>query len=350
MAEDDQAFVSTRPSFHLNGNEREELQEAVMNMHVNLPINGMSYAEIKLANWAMPEGGDNSDFAFLDINLGDTLDVYMGEENPTNIFCGEITAIEELYGDGSPQIILLIQDKLHRLARIRKSKSFDDMSLGDVISAVATDSGLTADVSLSSMSGTFHQINESNLAFLLRLLAPLDVALRLDGNSLRVRDEEQDQEPFLLDAQDNANNVRLLVDLNHQITATTFMGFNASNNNSVNGRHDSHTPAPAGKTASDHLKALGWKGEDHYPQPFPQTQTAADDYATGQFKKHARRFINGDIRCRGEASLKSGREIELEGVTDRLKGRYQIVNCVHSFNASDGYESRLKVNRADWDV
>lgn len=350
MAEEEQAFVNTRPIVHIKGIKRDEFDETVMNMMVNLPLNGMSHAEIKLSNWGMQSGMTNSDFLLLDIKLGDDLEIYLGEKNPVRIFFGEITAIEEIYGDGSPQLVLLMQDKLHRLARIRKSRSFENATIDSIVSQLAGEVSLQSDVNITTLSGTFHQVNESNLAFLLRLLAPLDIAMRLDEDKLRVRDEEGDRNPFKLDAQDNANNVRLLVDLNHQPTVGKVMGFNPANNSSVSGSNKALSPSPAFKTASDHLKALSWKGDDNFPQPFPQTQASADAYALGQFKKRAKRFINGDIRCRGEASLKSGREIELVGVSERLKGKYQVVNCIHSFNGTDGYETRLKVNRADWNV
>jgi hypothetical protein len=74
----------------------------------------------------------------------------------------------------------------------------------------------------------------------------------------------------------------------------------------------------------------------------------ADGFAKGHFNRLAKRFISGDIRCQGEPSLRSGREIELSGVSERMAGSYRVVHCVHRFDNASGYETHLKVNRAGW--
>jgi hypothetical protein len=96
------------------------------------------------------------------------------------------------------------------------------------------------------------------------------------------------------------------------------------------------------------LNELGWDGEEIVAQPFPRAQGEAEELAKAHFNRAAKRFVSGDIRARGDANLKSGREIDLSEVAPRFVGRYQIVNCVHRFDNSAGYETHLKVNRADW--
>ena len=60
------------------------------------------------------------------------------------------------------------------------------------------------------------------------------------------------------------------------------------------------------------------------------------------------RFISGDIACQGIPELTSGREIELSGVSSRLLGKYQVIHCTHRFDRRSGFETHLKVNKADW--
>ena len=96
------------------------------------------------------------------------------------------------------------------------------------------------------------------------------------------------------------------------------------------------------------LAQLGWPGEEVVPHPFARSQAEADAYAGAHFRRMAKRFVQGDIVCQGEPSLKSGRDIELSGVSPRLRGTYQIVHCSHRFDSQNGYETHLKVNKADW--
>jgi len=345
---DETAFASTRPGIRLAGQERADMQDALTAMVVTLPLNGMAHAELHLGNFGTRPDGRGIGFLFDDIALGAEIELAMGGDGGVTVFKGEITALEERYGDGAPKLVLLLQDKLHRLARERRSRVFDDQSLDEVVRAVANDAGLRADVDASSVAATYHQLNESDLAFLLRLLWPLDVALRLDGDTLRARPEQPDPEPIRIDSQDNALRARLIADLNHQADSTRVLGFNAGNDQAVAASARALPSAPAGTTAARLLGRLGWPGAEVVPQPFARSQGEADAFAAGHFKRQAKRFISGDIRILGEPRLRSGREIELTGVSERLRGTYQVVHCVHRFDNSSGYETQLRVNRPDW--
>jgi hypothetical protein len=344
------AFISSRPHLKVDGEEREDMQEALTAMVVNLPLHGCAHAELHLTNWGRPEGEEEPDFVFNDIGLGSECELLMGEENPVTVFIGEITAIEERYGEGAPFLALLLQDKLHRLARSRNSRTFEDQSPDDVVRAIVSDAGLSADVNVSNLVSTWHQLNESDLAFLQRLLSRFDIALRLEGNQLRAKPEQADSDAIELDAQDSALRVRLLVDLNHQWLNSTVQGYNMADAVEVTHTSASMTPAPDATTARITLNDLSWPGDEVMPQPFARSSAEAQAYAKAHFRRQAKRFIQGDIVCQGEASLKSGREIDLAGVSPRLLGKYQIVHCVHQFDNNSGFETHLKVNRADWQV
>ena len=346
-----EAFVSARPSLHLDGERDANLQDALTNLVVNLPLNGMGHAELTLNNWGLGQDRQDPDQVFQELGLGRQVEIYMTpDDEPVRIFAGEVTAIEERYGQGAPQLSLLLQDGLHRLARTRNSRVFEDVSPDDVVQIIAGEFGLTADVNVSAMSATYHQVNESDLAFLFRLLGRFDIGVRLLDERLRARPEEQDPEPLHLDAQDNALRVRLLADLNHQPLSVQVLGFNTGTDEAADGSADALSQAAGGTTAAATLGELGWPGEEVIAQPFARSQAEADGFARGHFDRHAKRFISGDIRCGGEPRLRSGREIELAGVSERLRGTYQVVHAVHRFDGLAGYQTHIKVQRPDWQV
>jgi hypothetical protein len=343
------AFVSTRPFLKLNGEPRDNFEDTMTSMVINLPLSGCAHAELHLTNWGLNEGADTPDFLFSDINLGDTLDILMRAGNDsTSVFKGEVTGIEERFGDGAPTLVLLLQDKMHRLARERYSRTFEEQSPDEIVQAIASEVGLGADANVSPITASWHQVNESDLAFLTRLLGRFDIALRLEGETLRARPEEPDASPVQLHAQDSALKVRLLADLNHQPLRTRVYGYNAGTGEAVDHDVDALTPAPAATTAADTLNQIGWPGDEVVPQPFAASSAEAEAYARAHFRRQAKRFVHGDIICQGEAGLRSGREIELDGVSPRLRGTYQVVHCVHRFDTQSGFETHLKVNRPDW--
>jgi hypothetical protein len=345
----DTAFISTRPLVKVNGEERAGLEESLTGMVVNLPLSGCAHAELHVTNWGLREGAQTSDFLYNDIRLGSAVEILMPDGNAgTAIFRGEVTGLEERYGEGAPGLVLLLQDRLHRLARSRHSRSFEEQSPDDVVWAIADEAGLQADVNVSPITGSWHQLNESDLAFLLRLLGRFDIALRLDGDVLRARPEEPDPEPLRLDAQDSALHVRLLADLNHQPSSSRVLGYNAAAGEETDHEARALTPAPRDTAAADTLNQLGWPGAEIVPQPFACSTAEAQAYAEAHFRRQGKRFLYGEITCQGEPSLRSGREIELEGVSPRLLGIYQVVHCVHRFDGTSEFGTHIKVHRPDW--
>ncbi len=344
-----EAYYSSSPTILINGDFRGDLSEAVGSLVVNISLQGCAHAELSVSNWGLPEGGQDPDFLFADISPGAAIEIQMGPpEELIRIFDGEVTAIEEEYGDGAPLLTLLLQDRLHRMARKRQNRAYEDQSPDDIVQSLASDLGLQADVQVSAIAATWHQINESDLAFLLRLCERFDVAPRLQDGTLRARPEESDGDPLTLDAQDNALSVRLIADLNHQPASSVSQGYNLSSAEAVDFSSDTMTPAPQGTSAAATLNELSWEGDETVPQPFARSQAEAEAYAKAHFRRMARRFIQGEIVCKGLPSLRSGREIELSGVSPRMEGRYQVVHCTHLFDRRSGFETHLKVNRSDW--
>lgn len=344
----DESFISSRPNFKVGGETRADLHEALMGMVVNLPLNGCAHAELTLSNWGRPEGEDDPDFTLTDLSLGDEIEILIGEEDDTRLFIGEITALEEQYGDGAPTLALLLQDKLHKLSRMRDSRSFEEMSPNDIVSTLSNEAGFQSDVNVSDISSHWHKLNESHLGFMLRILAKFDIALRLDGDQIRAKPEEEDTNPITLDADDNALKIRLMVDLNHQASNTKVTGYNVANDEATEFESAAMEPAPQQTSAAQALGKLSWAGDECVPHPFARSNAEAEAYAKASFRRQAKRFVQGTVVCQGEASLRSGREIELSNVSPRFAGRYQIVHCTHRFDNQSGFETHLKVNRADW--
>ena len=340
------AFIRAKPLLKIDGEENHDLNEALSSMVINLPLSGMAHGELTFSNWIRSGEDAALGFGFQDIGLGKRVEILMGENQDITIFNGEITAIEERYGNAAPRIIFLVQDAMHILARQRHNRVFEEMSPDDIVSAISSELGLSPDVNVSTDTSTYHQMNESNLAFLMRLLNGYGISLRIVDGSLRAKPEDADSEPVELSPRDSALNVRLIADLNHQPTQTKSQGFNAATNELVHHEIEALDNPGDGITAKELCDDLGWPGENIVPQPFPRSQSEAESFARAHFAHNARRFISGEISCVGEPTLTSGREIALSDVSDRLLGNYLVVHCTHAFDTSNGFETHLKVSRA----
>lgn len=336
-------LVSARPQIEVDGQAVDGLDQAVTELLVHLPADGMGHAELTVANWGTQADG-RPGFAFGHLRLGSRLQVSWGSQAS---FDGEITALEERYGDGPPRLVLLAEDRLHRLARERGSRCWEALSLDDVLSQVAQGAGLQADVMVDGTARDWLQHNESLLAFVRRLLAPLDVPLRLQGGQLRARPEEADPDPLPLNAGGNATQVRLIADLAQQPFPTGAQGYDIDAGEPVQASASSLQPAPEGRTALHYLQSLGWPGEAIRPHPLPRDQAQAEQLAQGHLQRQAGRFVHGEVVCLDGTALHGGREVQLSGVSPRLTGRYRVTDCWHRFDAQQGLSTRLKLQRPD---
>lgn len=343
-----EAFINARPRFRVDGQDDLAMAEAVKDVAIQQPWSGRAHAEIRLINWGRVEGAGEPDFVFQKLKHGAVVEIMIGEQDQAVLFTGDVTAIEERYGDGAPQLLLLLEDKIHVLARQRHSRCFESQSLDDVLRSLANEAGLQNDIQVSTQTADWHQFNESNLAFMLRLLAPYDLAMRYQQGQLIIKPEQADSNPLRMSPQDGIEYLRLIADLNGQPTATQTKGFDLAADDATESQTDDLQPSTAGTSSAELLNQLGWPGHAYFPQPFAKTQSEAEKWAAAAFRSRAKAFLSGDAVCNGDVELRVGREIELTDVSERLRGRYQIVHCSHRFDASQGFRSILKLNRADW--
>lgn len=345
-----EAFINARPRFRVDGRDDTAMAEAVKDVAIQQPLSGRAHAEVRLINWGRVEGAEEPGFVFQQLKHGAEIDIMIGEQVQQALFSGDVTAIEERYGDGAPQLLLLLEDKMHLLARHRYTRRFDEQSLDDVLRALADDAGLSADIQVSTQAGDWHQFNESNLAFMQRLLAPYDMAVRWQQGRLRIKPEEADGNPQRLSPQDGMEYLRIIADLNGQPTNNLVAGYDLAADQATTAQSQTLQPAASGTAAGDVLNELGWPGDAYFPHPFAKTQTEADKWAIAAFRSRAKSFLAGEAVCAGNVELRAGREIELTEVSERLRGRYQIVHCTHRFDSGQGFRSFLKINRADWNA
>jgi len=339
------AIANVRPLLSLGGRQRDDLGAAVHGLSVQLPANGRGHAELTLVNWGRRE--DSTGFQWLDIALGDSVDIaFLAADR--RVFSGEITAIEERYGAGAPRLVLLIEDALHRLAKRRRSRAYEDQSADDVLGTLAADHNLQANISVSSGSGRWHQLNETDLNFLHRVCAPWDCPVRMVDGRLRIRADDEDPEPVEVSPQINADEIRIIADLNHQATASGLRSWDFAGGERIEDDHDRLQPAPDGETAADVAGTLGWGGTEWLGPPRPHSTEQARDWAEAAFRRQAECFLHGELLLRGDPALRPGGQVTLSQVSPRLQGRYRLTGVQHRFDAQDGYVSLCRVSRPDW--
>jgi hypothetical protein len=339
-------YVSPRPAIKLKGAANDDMVNSLLDIAVRAPEAGMASAEIRMVNWGtQPSAPVN--FLFNTVAIGDKIEIAFGLAQQKTVFSGEVTAIEERYGDGVPQIVLLAEDALHRLARHRVSRAFVQQSPNSIVQSLASDAGLQADAKLSDTPGDYNQLNESDLHFLRRLAARYAVTPRVTASTLTCRKRETLPAPVTLDAGDTLKRLRVIADVTRQPLQAVVSGQDLTAGTPITATGSTLMVPASGPTAASLLRGLGWDGAEIFVGPAPATQAEATDYAGAAFDGQGRRFLHGDLVCGGNPDVMVGAAVSLTGVSPRLTGVYAVVACAHLFDESAGYQTYARIERAD---
>jgi phage protein D len=340
------ALYVARPTIRINGEERERVTGLLTTMDLREQEDGMSALELRFSNVTSASTGA-ADLAFEDeagFKLGDQVSVYAGDESaPTEIFAGIITALEaDFPEEGSPTLTALAEDRLQQARMKRRTRTFEERSLGDIASDIASDLGLTPRINgFDSPLATEVQLNESDLAFLRRLLARYDGDVQIVGTELHLspRDEVQRGTVELL-LHSQLHRATVLADLANQVTEVTVTGWNAAQGQRVTGRSTgAHRGPGSGRRGAELLPDALSERSHQVGHLAVATDTEATAIADTAFDQRQRRFVTVEGTSEGNPALRVGTHVTLKGLGPRFSNTYYVTRCHHRFDLTRGYET-----------
>lgn len=341
------ALYAARPTLRVNGADNDRVSGLLVAMDMVEREAGLSTLELRFNNVAA-DGIGGSDFAFEDetaLKLGDRVGIYSGDEQaPTEIFSGFITALEaEFSEEGSPMLTVLAEDKLQSARLQRHTRTFDDQSLADIVRSIAQDLGLTPMISgLSDPIGVQVQLNESDLAFLRRLLARYDGDLQVVGDELHASpraDVRRGTVELALHSQ--LRRARVLADLAHQVNEVTVTGWDANQGQRITGRSNSgEDRGPGrGRSGAQLLEQQLGRRSHQIGHLHLVDSGEADAIAAAAYDERRRRFVVVEGSAEGNPAVRIGTHVTLSGLGPRFSNTYYVVACRHRFDLQTGYET-----------
>ncbi len=341
------ALYAARPTLRVNGEDNDRVSGLLVAMDMVEREEGLSTLELRLNNIAA-DGVGGAGFAFEDetaLKLGDRIGVYSGDETgPTEIFSGFITALEaEFTEDGPPMLTVLAEDKLQSARLQRHTRTFDDQSISDIASTIAQDLGLTPTISgFTDPIGVQVQLNESNLAFLRRLLVRHDGDVQVVGDELHVSPRADVQRGTVeLTLRSQLRRARVLADLAHQVNEVTATGWDAYQGQRITGRSTSgNDRGPgSGRSGAELLaQTLGRRSHQVSHLSFADADEA-DAVAAAAYDERRRRFVTVEGSAEGNPAVRVGTHVTLGGLGPRFSNTYYVVACRHRFDLHSGYET-----------
>ncbi len=340
------ALYASRPTVRINGADPQRVSGLILGMEMGEREDGLSHLELRLSNIASdPRGG--ADFSLEDertVKLGDRIAVYMGEESaPQQIFSGFVTGLEAgFYADASPTLTLLADDQLQQARLKRRTKTHEDLSVADLVSQIAADLGLTPRVTgFTEQVGTWVQLDESDLAFLRRLLARHDGDVQVVGDELHVSPRGEVQRGSVeLRLHSQLQRACVLADLAHQANEVTVTGWDGAQGARITGRSTgTHAGPGRGRKGADLLASTLGRRTHQIGHVAVANDAEARALADAAYDERQRRFVTVRGTAEGNAAVRVGTHVTLQGLGSRFSNTYYITQCSHRFDLERGYET-----------
>jgi phage protein D len=348
MADDD-TLAQSRPKISLGGQDKPALTGGLLSLRIHEDVQGLYGCEAAFGNWGDVNG--KSDFLYFDrqtLEFGKKLTVKLGTDP---IFTGLITGLEAGFQEGNaPQLTVLAEDRFQELRMTRRTRTFADMSDSAVINQVASDHGLTPDV---SVTGPTHkvvaQLNQSDLAFLRERARAVDGELWMSDATLSVKARaNRTSTPLKLTLGKELREFKVLADLAGQRTGVDVTGWDVAGKAGLKENAADSTVSgelKGGESGASILSSAFGQRKETVANAAPLSSDEAKAHAEAIFKQRARRFIVGRGVAEANAKLRAGATVKLEGLGKLFEGEYYLVAVTHVFDGAKGLRTEFTAER-----
>jgi len=343
--DDSSPIISARPTIRIDGQELPLLTQNITRLRMREAAGGLSTLELVLVDLlSFPDGhAGYGATAESPLKLGAAIKVYTGNTTePQEIFDGFVTAMEAEVGpDFAPLFTLLAEDRLFKARKTRRTRTFEDASPADIVRTIAANHGLTPEVrdGLDTPTATWAQMNESDLAFLRRILERFDADIQVVGDALQAGPCARDARTTVsLALGGNLIRARMMADLADQVTEIRVGSFDPATGEAVVATATAGEMGPgAGRNGP---AVLGEKFEarrEHVGHQGPLTDSEGDQVARAQYGRRARRFVRVDASAQGDANIRVGSHVSITAVNPFFVNTYVVVEATHRFDLENGF-------------
>jgi uncharacterized protein len=348
MADPD-SIASARPRLHLAGEDQPRLEQGLSRLEIVESIQGLYRCEAEFINWG--EGNGAPDFLYFDRKLLDFGKTFTVKLDSDVLFDGRIMALEGTYPEGAPpNITVLVEDRFQDLRMTRRTRSFEDVTDADVVRRIASDHGLTPDVSADGPTyKMLAQVNQSDLAFLRERARSIDAELWMDDSKLSMKTRATRRGSALeLTMAHELQFFAATADLATQRTSVTANGWDVGGKSRL--QHEAEESVIQGELNGDTSgvsilrSALGDRKEA-VAHAVPLNSNEVQAVAESSFKSCARRFVVGRGTATTQAKLRVGALLDLKKLGPLFSGKYYVVEARHLFDGAKGLRTEFTAER-----
>ncbi len=280
------------------------------------------------------------------------------------IFKGEVVGVEPTYrAGGESKVVVRAFNKLHRLSKGKKSKTYQDQSDQDICSTIAGVHSLQAECGSSPKITHKHvyQHNQTDLEFLRVRAARLGFSVWVDDAKLFFDAPKVDQdsgiELKLTDNQASAHFLKMFaarLSSAAVVNKVTVRGWDPVKKEEVVGEASAAASKLGGKHAASASGDFGQAVTFTVDHPIFSVDEAKA-IAKAKLGELMMSFLTAEAECRGHSAYKPGIvvtiEVNKDDPDDPFNGKYLVAGVTHKYShggegkGGGGYVSVLRLQR-----
>ncbi len=261
---------------------------------------------------------------------------------------GEITALEPVFSaDGKTMLVVRGYDKVHRLHRGKKTRTFLKMKDSDIVQKIAGEASLSAQVDATSVTYDYVlQNNQTNMEFLAARAERIGYQVYSAEGKLYFKkgDASLGDGPDLKLAE-NLTSFQPTYTGTHQSDKMKVLGWDNKKKQAITSQvtpNSSLNQGGLGKTGGAAASVFGSAEAIVTDQPI-FTADEAKALAEGLSNDISREFMQAEGICTGDPRVKAGYKVTIKGVGTRFSGKYFVTSATHIYT-EEGYETRFTIS------
>jgi phage protein D len=291
---------------------------------------------------------------------GDPVVVKAGMGTPEDIFHGEVVGLEPTYeAGGDTRFVIRAFNKLHRLVRGRKSKTYENMSDQDIVQQIAGNAGLQAqcDSSTKITHPHVYQHNQTDLEFVRSRAARIDYEVLCDDTKLYFRKRQTDNDSGIVcDMQQNSpywlQKFSARLSSAGVVNEVNVRGWDPDKKKEIVGKAKASGSRLGSNAAGDVVKK-GFGQVLTFESEYPIfSQEEADALAKSALDSRLMTYITADCQCMGSPKFKAGTVVKIKVADKRFSGKYYVAAVSHRYfhghgmaAEEGGYRTMLSLQR-----
>jgi phage protein D len=267
-------------------------------------------------------------------------------QSTTSIFKGQVVAFEPDFGKEGVEFAVRALDKGHKLQRVRRVRTFQQMSASDIVRKVAQESGLTAKVTSTSVVHEFFQQSaETDWDFCWRLARLHGYRVFVDDRDLVFQPADTpDGSPITLKWQETLASFRPRVSGIQQLDTVSVRSWDPKAKANVNGQASRGASSSAPRLQRSKVATDSGGGTTLIADRVAFNSGEANAIAKSALDGRADAYVEAEGLAFGNPAIKAGCKVTIDGVGSQLGGTYYVTSADHTYRGKTGYMTSFQIS------